>query len=471
MKKINIAIALFTSIFILANCKKEPVVVTPPVVIEELPSGASKIPPYTQRTNGDATAGYDYMVNGNYVSSGIPLDVFKLVYPASSEDLGRTGDNKGIGFGYTASTTSTGVKVVGGNCLSCHAEKINGQLIVGLGNNSTDYSTDQTSQINGSDFAVQLRYGKPSKEWSAYEPFSKSFRLIFPQTVTAVQGVNPADKVFAILAAHRNVADLTWIDPAQYSIPKEVVPTDVPAWWLMKKKNALYYNALGVGDFVRMIMTTSLVSIKDSAEARAIDKRFVDVLAYLKSVKAPKNPNPIDQTLADKGKVIFEKSCAKCHGTYGTNESYPNLLIDVKSIGTDPALVDLYATYPEFNTWFNKSWFSENPSGGQLNPTKGYIAPPLDGIWATAPYFHNGSVPTLEDVLKSSGRPTYWRRNFANTEYDAAKVGWKYENLSKKEDKKTYDTTLLGYGNKGHTYGDGLSDEDRKNLIEYLKTL
>jgi cytochrome c peroxidase len=54
------------------------------------------------------------------------------------------------------------------------------------------------------------------------------------------------------------------------------------------------------------------------------------------------------------------------------------------------------------------------------------MAPPLDGIWITAPYLHNGSVPTLEALLNSSLRPRYWSRNFKKKEYDYEKIGWKH---------------------------------------------
>ena len=104
--------------------------------------------------------------------------------------------------------------------------------------------------------------------------------------------------------------------------------------------------------------------------------------------------------------------------------------------------------------------------------SKGYVAPPLDGIWATAPYLHNGSVPTLDDLLKSSQRPAKWSRTFDNTaDYDAVKIGWKYKVETTKSNTKTYDTTQLGYGNQGHIYGDKLTAEERKAVIEYLKTI
>jgi hypothetical protein len=141
--------------------------------------------------------------------------------------------------------------------------------------------------------------------------------------------------------------------------------------------------------------------------------------------------------------TIFELTCAKCHGTYGSSPTYPNLLLDLPTIGTDAALSNGYFTHAEFNTWYNGSWFNKGPYAGNLTPNHGYIAPPLDGIWATAPYLHNGSVPTLEDLLNSPQRPKYWSRTFDNTaDYDNTKIGWKYTVQASKIDTKTYDTSL-----------------------------
>src|SRR5207247_1286460 len=106
---------------------------------------------------------------------------------------------------------------------------------------------------------------------------------------------------------------------------------------------------------------------------------------------------------------------------------------------------------------------------------------PLDGIWATAPYLHNGSVPTVYHVLNSKTRPKLYTRSFRTGEedYDAVKLGWKVQapeqgadpRLSAYERRKIYDTTQPGRGNGGHTFGDHLTDDERRAVIEYLKTL
>ena len=249
------------------------------------------------------------------------------------------------------------------------------------------------------------------------------------------------------------------------------MPSDVPPWWHTSKKNALYYTGVGRGDHSRTIMAASILTLQEVAEAEAIDEHFPDVLAFLKTIESPTYPFTIDQTMANRGKTIFEDRCASCHGTYGDIETYPNLLVDLDVIETDPLLATSNYGYDSFLSSYNGSWFGQGENGAKLVATNGYVAPPLDGIWATAPYLHNGSVPTLEDLLNSEQRPTFWERTFDNSDLDVDKVGWNYTQPAAATGTTVYDTTLPGYGNQGHYYGDRLSTEERGDLIEYLKTL
>ena len=467
MQKTTISFALLVAGIVAINCRKEhhpdPGVVAPP--------GTSALAPTLQR-DGDPVAGYDKLLYGDFISHGIPLQVFKQVYGNNSpDDLSRTGDSQGISYRFNVVNAPNGVKVVVPTCLTCHAEKLNGQLIVGLGNNTSDNTADQSGNFQAADFAVKLTYGQNSPEWDAYYPLSRAYKAIGPFIRTKVRGVNPADKIFATLAAHRQAADLQWITDPQFIVPPDAVPTDVPAWWLLKKKNALYYNGLGVGDFARLSSASGMLVMQDSAEARRIDNQMVDIIAWIRTLEPPAYPYPVDQNLAAQGKILFEKNCSKCHGAYGHTETYPNLLVQLSTVGTDPLLAGAYQTYPEYHTWYNNSWYAAGDNKAQLLPNKGYVAPPLDGIWATAPYLHNGSVPTLDDLLNSPQRPAYWRRSFDNSDYDTAKLGWHYTVDSTQTDNNTYNTTLPGYGNQGHNFGDMLDAAERKALLEYLKTL
>jgi len=154
-----------------------------------------------------------------------------------------------------------------------------------------------------------------------------------------------------------------------------------------------------------------------------------------------------------------------------------NLLIPLDVIGTDGVLALGGSQFADrFLEWWSKSFYGQ---ASKLEPKKGYVAPPLDGIWATAPYLHNGSVPTIAALLDSTKRPQYWTRTFQSTDYDPAALGWKFTKLDHghageptvNARVKIYDTTQLGYGNGGHTFGDDLEDGERRAVLEYLKTL
>ena len=114
----------------------------------------------------------------------------------------------------------------------------------------------------------------------------------------------------------------------------------------------------------------------------------------------------------------------------------------------------------------------------------GYQAPPLDGIWATAPYLHNGSVPTLHALLDSTTRPARFTRPPSTdfSHYDTLAVGWKFSEVTAEELASTakrspfqakfiVNTARFGMGNQGHTFGDQLTEAERAEVIEYLKTL
>ena len=462
--KITILVSI---IFAIISCKNENQTTDPKQVIET----TEFLPASTQRA-GNIEKGYDYLVNGNYVDGGIPYNLWLLLRGENSSNiLKRQGDNAKVGYQYTVITTAKNTRAVGVNCLNCHASYINNEFVMGLGNSTFDFSTDQTTNINLLDALLKTNYSLNSPEYQAFFPYKRGFLTISPLTVTETQGVNPADKYAAILAAHRNPADLTWRENDPWGIPKEVIPTDVPAWWLMKKKNTMFYTGAGTGDFARIMMASSLVSLQDSSQARKIDQRFPDVLAYIKSLPSPTYKGTIDKQKVTEGKAIYEVNCSRCHGSSNNSNDYPNLLVSLESIGTDPTLVSTNFAYPQLLEWYNTSWFSKEPFAAKLVAKKGYIAPPLDGVWATAPYLHNGSVPTLEDLLNSSQRPKIWKRTFDTNDFDNKKMGWNYVTLTSKSDTKTYDTSLKGYGNQGHIYGDKLVVSERTNLIEYLKTL
>jgi hypothetical protein len=89
-------------------------------------------------------------------------------------------------------------------------------------------------------------------------------------------------------------------------------------------------------------------------------------------------------------------------------------------------------------------------------------------------------VPTLHALLKSADRPRLFTRSYRTDvdDYDAENVGWKVTELasppgtdSGPDARRIYDTSKPGRSNAGHTFGDELSEDERRSVIEYLKTL
>ena len=429
------------------------------------------IPPSAQRS-GDAKQGYTYLTTGDYIKSGIPYSYYKLGFGKSGNNyLKREGLNKEISHEYTAVKAPNGEIVVAPNCLQCHAQVFDNQLYVGMGNTMIDFTSGQKLDPKNASMAERLLIKTDPKKYEAAEPFLKVVKAISAQLYTQVRGVNSADRLAALLVAHRDPTTFRWNETPSMQVPDEVIPTDVPAWWLLKKKHAMFYNGFGRGDFGKFLMASNLLTVNDTAESREVDSHISDVLAYIYSISAPKYPRPVNKLLVKEGGALYIKNCAKCHGNYGNGGQYPNLLIPESVIKTDSFLFKNNYQNPQFVNWFNNSWFAQGDHPARLEPFNGYIAPPLDGIWVTAPYFHNGSVPTLEQVLNSKLRPAYWSRDFDNPEYDYENPGWKYTPHDTAGGKTVYNTTLHGYGNYGHYFGDALTGKERKAIIEYLKTL
>ena len=352
------------------------------------------------------------------------------------------------------------VKGVALDCMACHGSSIFGKSYVGLGNSSLD---------------IQALF----EDLSAAD--GRSAKL--PFTFSNVRGTSEAGGFAVYLLGFRE-PDLKLKRPRADLGLHDDMCEDVPPWWVLKKKKTMYHTGGADARSVRSKMQFMLTPITPASDFDRHEAAFRDIQEYLLSIQPPKYPLPIDAGLAAKGERLFKTNCSSCHGTYGEKWTYPNKIVPIADIGTDPKRFEgiearFYEAYNE--TWFakeHKGWFLD---GAPAIAAKGYQAPPLDGVWATAPYFHNGSVPTLYHVLKSDARPNRYTRSFRTNEedYDSVKVGWKYTEMKGMPDgklhpheaRKIYDTSKPGRSNHGHTFGDHLSDEERTAVLEYLKTL
>ena len=429
--------------------------------------------PAPTNEEGNPEVGYKYLVEGNAFNSGIPVKLYYLASTLKNNKLAHLTGFNGFSLNdFVVFKNEKGKLTATPGCLHCHAQQFNGKFIIGLGNSYSNFQGNVAPYVKLAELAIKLRYGKHSNEWKTAEMDFEAFRVLAKKIQTEVQGPAPAQKIAEVMASHRDPLTLKFrADTTYFTTSDIVIPEDVPALWISKKRMALTVNAMRQGNFLKHIVSTSLLTLKDTVEAGEIYTHMKDVWAFIKELQPPKYPFPIDRRLADNGKRIFLETCANCYGTYDSGGEYPNRLIPVDIIGTDSLMWKYFIKYPEYTDWFNNSWFATSASPAFTKPQRGYVPPPLDGVWITAPYLHNGSVPTIENVLNSKTRPRYWKRNFNKEEYDYDKLGYRYKALTKPGGKRTYNTNIPGYGNYGHYFGDHLTGKQRKAVIEYLKTL
>lgn len=159
---------------------------------------------------------------------------------------------------------------------------------------------------------------------------------------------------------------------------------------------------------------------------------------------APPYPYEINQGLAAKGEEIYRRECASCHDFGGAQVG---TVVPIDEIGTDPGRLDSY-TY-ELNANQNTLYTGYPWRFKHFRKTNGYANSPLDGIWIRGPYLHNGSVPTLRDLLEvPENRPKVFYRGY--DVYDRTKVGFVSDVLEEGGRKYfRYDTTVRGNGNGG----------------------
>jgi mono/diheme cytochrome c family protein len=194
---------------------------------------------------------------------------------------------------------------------------------------------------------------------------------------------------------------------------------------------------------------------------------FADVKRHTdlsEQIRAPRYPLPIDQRLADRGRLHYAEHCASCHDGPLDSE---RRLYDPAEIGTDPRRARIFDARQA--GLYNKL-FSEVKIDGyapavepRIRATGKYWAPDLAGVWARAPYLHNGSVRTMAELLTGAAeRPKSHQRGARR--YDSSTLGF--------ADAGSYvfDTTAPGNSNAGHEYGTRLSDLEKRELLEFLKT-
>ena len=235
-----------------------------------------------------------------------------------------------------------------------------------------------------------------------------------------------------------------------------------PLWALgLRDGRALHWD--GLNSSLQEVLVSS--AIGNGASRKSVDLASLErVGEWLKSATPPAFPFPIDRTLAADGERVFAAECSRCHAPAGERMGQ---IIPIDEIGTDRHRLD---------TWTEASAaaFNATPTGAPwrfkgFRKTGGYVAMPLVGVWLNAPYLHNGSVPTLSELLNPPAQrsPRFYR---GYDVIDPIGVGF-VANDSAARDGEVYETSKPGNSAAGHGYGTALSPAAKKALIEFLKTL
>ena len=245
----------------------------------------------------------------------------------------------------------------------------------------------------------------------------------------------------------------------------------LPLWKLTPRQGESYHwDGLNT-DLTEVVHSSAL---GDGATLKSIALANLERLQRWFATQAPPPfPYPIDQARAAEGKRIFESSCADCHAPGG--KRFRSVIpVDEPGLQTDRHRVDMWTT--EARDTYMKYADREPWAFHHFQKTNGYVAMPLDGLWLRAPYLHNGSVPTLDQLLNPAKRVSHFFRG--SDVVDPNDVGFAFQPPDDKLQAEKFrrrttemDTSIAGNGNQGPTYGAALKPEDKTALFEYLKTL
>ena len=343
------------------------------------------------------------------------------------------------------------------NCLLCHAGAVDGELHLGLANTQLDLQGLFDELVELADIAENFGLPAPQLPWTIEDR-------------TGAAGLTDAFGMGMQFA--------TAYGPGGGSLETRYGYQDPGAWWRVKLGDTIYADGSGDALGHRTMMAMLLAFGLPYAELQALDPTIEALREFVLSIEAPSWPGPeLDLDAQRRGRLVFDEHCASCHGIHsGPEASYPNALLPLDSVDTDPTRAINFG--PEEAAWINASWFGQDHP---MSATGSYIAPPLCGVWASAPYLHNGSVPTLAALLEPETRPLAWRALARPDEpgaWDYEQVGLAWEAVEGPmnagetiEQRRVHDGRRAGLSAEGHDFGAQLSAEQRADLLEYLRGL
>ncbi|HEY4284739.1 MAG TPA: hypothetical protein VGM62_16885 [Chthoniobacterales bacterium] len=247
--------------------------------------------------------------------------------------------------------------------------------------------------------------------------------------------------------------------------PQPYSPIKFGLVWNVDKRTWVHWDGNTRSPLARNLLAS--LGLGAPMHGKHADLVFADVKRQTdlsENIRPPQYPFSIDRAAGKRGEPLFNNNCNSCHGGPESDKR----LYAVTEVGTDPHRAEMFSQ--KLAADFNK-FLAELEAAGYAPPkefgvrsTGKYWAATLNGVWARSPYLHNGSVRTMQELLTS---PAQRAKSFhrGSREYDEEALGYTDEGAY------VLDTTASGNANSGHDYGTKLADNDKRDLIEYLKTL
>lgn len=457
-------------------------------------------------TYSDILEHFKYGSIGSDVENGLPLRIVQVLPRMFPEYLPEGGPRDYSAFGFIQepgrplpigfSVRRRLIDLAGLNCAVCHVGQVRTsadaepQIILGMPANTVDLQQffDFLFSCAGDNrFTADNIIAEIEKDGRLFFVDRLIYRIAVPQLQAGILKIRSQLEAY-MLPVHPRFGPgrvdtfnpykvnqfSEYYPPGSFSDDERVGTSDFPAIWNQRVRDGMNLHWDGNNSSVRERNFSAAFgagATRDNVDSAAFDR----VTAWLQDLPPPAYPFPItsDQSVLDRGKALYTEYCASCHDLDGDmiGEVDP-----IDAIGTDRHRLDSYTeklagiqlAYGDGYNWDFQ----------HFNKTNGYANAPLDGVWARAPYLHNGSVPTLWDLLtpqesRNGGRDFFYR---GSTVYDPGNVGFRTDIEQEADGRKPfrYVVSEPGNGNQGHSgtaYGTDLSDDDKHALIEYLKTL
>jgi hypothetical protein len=247
--------------------------------------------------------------------------------------------------------------------------------------------------------------------------------------------------------------------------PQPYAPTKFGLVWDVDKRTWVHWDGNTKSPIARNLLAS--LGLGAPIHGKRADLEFATVKRQTdlsEKIRPPRYPFKIDKDATKRGAPLFAAKCNSCHGGKESDKR----LFALKDVGTDPHRAELFTQKQaeRFNKFLAEleAVGYEPPKEVGVRSTGKYWAPTLSGVWARSPYLHNGSVRTMQELLTP---PTERAKSFhrGSRVFDDRDLGYTDEGAY------VLDTSGSGNSNSGHEYGTKLSENEKRDLIEYLKTL